>query len=243
MGQTQESSDFKYSLPPWGDLILGSKAELQALGIGVGMAFPGEPDGPKRRLYCLDPRGFRARVERWRFGEDHFSCAIPFPDRDSSPPRPDPAEVAPGVLCSSTCHWFDEYVGTAEALVAAGLVQPNHFPGLPGMRKVCVTVLPDGTPLGGAPTANQPEAAGAPGARTITKAGRKAYRVRVRVPDDVRAARYDENRRLDAEHNAWLLSLPRPRPLVAPDREVAAREQRQQLRLVWSRPAPTFSLR
>lgn len=38
---------FEYKELSWGDLIYASKDALQAMGVGVGLAFPGEASGPK----------------------------------------------------------------------------------------------------------------------------------------------------------------------------------------------------
>lgn len=46
--------------------------------------------------------------------------------------------IAPGVRVTE--YWsINEYYGSAEALVAAGLVRSTQFPGQPGMAKCCVT--------------------------------------------------------------------------------------------------------
>lgn len=242
MAMTQEQFPFEYHQLLWGEVIYGSKQQLQTLGIAPDTLFPGEPGQNRRKLECLDPRGLQCSICQKSPGENYYICSIYYPDREPCPAPLPPELFAPGVLRSMDVYWFDEYVGDADSLVAAGLVGPGLFPGFPGMRKTCVTLLPDGTPLGGAPTANPPAAAKAPGARYVTKAGRKAYRVCVRLTAEEWQTRYDAKHRREAEHTAWLQSLPRPRPLVAPDREAAARDRRQVLRLVWSRPAPTFTL-
>ena len=52
-----DQTGFSYEQLPWGDLIYGTKPQIQNIGIAVEMAFPGEPGGPKRLLRVLDPRG------------------------------------------------------------------------------------------------------------------------------------------------------------------------------------------
>ena len=42
-------------------------------------------------------------------------------------------EYAPGVKITNQSYWYNEYLGTAEALVAAGLVRADQLPGLPGL--------------------------------------------------------------------------------------------------------------
>ena len=48
-----------------------------------------------------------------------------------------------GVKHQRLC-WGDMYVGTIDALVAAGLAKREHFPGMPGMRKHSVVVTAEG---------------------------------------------------------------------------------------------------
>jgi len=233
MALTQETSSFQYKQFPWGDLIRGSKAELQDLGIAPGMAFPGEPDGKKLRVYCTDPRGFRCCIERDRWADDYYSCSIHFPGRES--PEAPVEEIAQGVTMQRM-WWGKLYQGRAEALVAAGLVRPDRLPGSPGLGRTVVYLDPRGQPT-------DRHGAHEVGGMVIKKDGpRQLY---LSVHD---AGMEEQNRRYEAqwqEHAAWerrMAALPRPRPLVAPSREAAAREQRQQLRLVWSRPAPTFTI-
>lgn len=234
----------EYHFLLWGDLIYGSKAELQALGIAGGMRFPGEPGGPKRRMSCRDPRGFPCRVDLHSADKGIYSCSIPFPDREGHPPPLPAIEVAPGVVRHTDCHWFDEFVGTAAALVAAGLLAPDQFPGMPGMRKTIVTILPDGSVFAGAPTANKPAATRAAGAKMVRKGPGRKYRVWVVLSEAEESARLQAAQARRADHDAKLYAMPRPRPLVlvVPSRQAAALERRRQLRLAWSRPAPTFSL-
>lgn len=66
--------------------------------------------------------------------------------------------------------------GSATALIAAGVVQAQHLPGMPGMRKVRVTVLADGTVLEGPTTANTWHHM-APGAKVISRRGRDSFEV------------------------------------------------------------------
>lgn len=56
----------EYHELPWGDLIYGTKHQLQALGLGVDRYFPGEPGGPVRQMTVVDPRGFRTTIALFR---------------------------------------------------------------------------------------------------------------------------------------------------------------------------------
>lgn len=65
----------------WGDRLVGTKEQLQAAGIGVGVAFPGEPGAQPRQITVLDPRGFKARITRaFRSrGAGRYRVTIDFP--------------------------------------------------------------------------------------------------------------------------------------------------------------------
>lgn len=226
---------FSYMQYPWGDFIEGTKLQLQSLGIGVDSVFPGEEGGPKRKLRTLDPRGWKVDVCLQRDGR--FGASIHFPDVPESPytlPAWAPSPF-PGVRFRRT-GYVDEYIGTAEALVAAGLAIDAHLPGRPGMRKQRVTVLPDGTPLNGPPTAVHPMARAA-GARQIERVSKTTYSVSVYVNDNERERRKKE---LDIKVNVRekvIASLPRPDRLdrLSGHAQGGAQLRRGHLRLVWSR--------
>lgn len=170
--QVFDQPGFEYAQCPWGDSIFGTKEQLQAIGIAVGMAFPGEPWAPKRHIKTIDPRGFPTKVTPFDFDAGTYHASISFPGRD----RPNGegwTDYAPGVMKNSHGWWFDEYRGSAEALVVAGLVGTGQFPGAPGMRKVWVTILPDGTLSTG--TSNTKD----PGAKTIARASKNTFIVTV----------------------------------------------------------------
>lgn len=211
----------------WGDLIYGTKEQLQSIGIAVGMAFPGEPGGPKRALRVKDPRGLTAKVEDSGYlGEGIFSVRIPFPGRDKPAYTSSTSVFAPGVK-KEELPWYDSYTGTALALVAAGLVRHDRLPGRPGMRKTKVTILPDGSLPTGAPTANCP-AAREPGAVSIYKKSKTAFSVHVIVTHGEEERRLEEHSRAEREWEARMKSLPRPEPLCctsAKRQEIRAAEE------------------
>ncbi|MBI4293641.1 MAG: hypothetical protein HY661_19365 [Betaproteobacteria bacterium] len=207
-----DSPTFEYAQQPWGDLIYGTREEIQSIGIGVGMAFPGEPGGKMHRVNVVDPRGFPAEIENAQFwkGRGIYAVCIRFPGRERE--QAPSTQFAPGVKRRDWgCH--DEYVGTADALVSAGIVNAGHFPGMPGMRKVKVTVLPDGSLPQGAPSANCSEAK-KPGTKYVERASRTTYRVCVRVSEEEDRRRSDESSRAEREWEARMRALPRPAPLV-----------------------------
>lgn len=215
----------------WGDWITGTKEQLQELGLGVGLAYPGEPSS-KQKLKVLDPRGYVAEISCSDYEEGTFTARIEFPERPKRP-YPELMPALPGIG-KREHHRFDEFVGSAEALIAAGLVREEQLPGQPGMRKGRVTIFPDGTIPSGAPTANHNEAR-LPGARCIERVGAQKYSVRINVPEEER------ERRLavwDASVAAWeceVRALPRPPRLgnvMSP--VLASQPVRRHLRLVWS---------
>lgn len=53
-------------------------------------------------------------------------------------------QYAPGVLMTPK-YWWDEYVGTADDIVAAGLVRPHELPGVGGNGRCMMTFNPDGS--------------------------------------------------------------------------------------------------
>lgn len=200
---------FKYEYTPWGETISGSKEALQRLGIAVGMAFPGEPGAPKRCVKTLDPRGFPVRILKTYLGEGYYAC-INLPGRERPEDAPEKA-FAPGVVVHERYH-STAYTGTADALVAAGLVLPGQFPGQPRMRKVTVTIFADGTLPSGAPTIRH-RRADEPGAKRVQRASKTTYQVRVNVPEDESERRREAYFAAQDKYEAKMRALPRPTPL------------------------------
>ncbi|MBW8458638.1 MAG: hypothetical protein K0M58_09380 [Thiobacillus sp.] len=227
-------SVLEYTQHPWGDLIYGTKEQLQSIGIAAGMAFPGEPNGPKRSLRVTDPRGLTAKVER-SYEDAIFSVRIPFPGRD----RPSFATVfAPGVK-KEEFPWGDSYTGTALSLVAAGLVRHGQFPGQLGMRKTIVTILPDGSLPKGAPTAHCPEAR-EPGAISIYKKSKTTFEVHAILPNAEQERRRDEHSRAEREWENRMMSLPRPAPLCRPSQGRKEIEAAKKLVASWHKSPAAF---
>lgn len=206
-GGILDEPEFQYNLCPWGDLIYGTPEQLQRIGIGADIAFPRESDRRRRRK-CVDPRGLKTEI--CHFSRGIFSASISFPGREYD------GEVAshpyaPGVTIKRK-GYGDEYVGTAEALVTAGIVPPGHFPGYPGMRKVTVTILPDGS----LPTSLSMRRA-PPGTKQIERAskGQKAtYRVCVSLTADEYDRRAEAYKTSRDDWERRMFALPRPAPLV-----------------------------
>lgn len=234
----QDGKYLEYKEMPWGDLITGTKEQLQALGLGIGIAFPGEEGATRRAVYVKDPRGFRTRIAP-AGDKGRFFASISFPGWES--PEPESLNAGAGVTKRERL-WCDEYVGTAEALVTAGLVKPGQFPGQPGMRRTRVTILPDGTPLSGAPTVVH-KARRDIGAKVIERASRSTFSVLFFIDDEEHGRRWVLSKQTDEEYEARMLARRRPqrlceaggRPLRPPSVARSNPVHRvPHLRLVWS---------
>lgn len=199
----------EYHQLPWGELIYATAAQLRRLGLGSAAAFPGEIGCSRRRLTVIDPRGLRCQIEACASrGAEIFVASIRLPGR--AQPEPVSKTFAPGVRKIKTA-WTDDYLGTAPALAAAGLIRPEQLPGRPGMRKVVVSLLPDGTLADGARARSA--AAHAAGAKSIRRASRTSYRVSVIVDADERTRRYDDEARARWAWEERMRALPRPAAL------------------------------
>jgi hypothetical protein len=137
----------------------GTKAQLQSVGIGVGMVFPGEPGGPDE-LHCKCPLGFDVRVwlakgyDRAKAAAGIYNAASPYVPRHDEPKQY--VKHAPGVTRElwQPDGWrgSDFYHGTDAALVAAGLVPSiDMFPGQPGRNKGQASYQLDGSPVSNSP--------------------------------------------------------------------------------------------
>ncbi|MFO1163416.1 MAG: hypothetical protein U1E60_31590 [Reyranellaceae bacterium] len=147
-----------YERHEWGETIKGTKTQLQAFGLGVGMSFPGEPNGPKRSMRVIDARGLACTISPDRSAAC-YTARIPYP-WVPEPPSGSVRNLPHGVRLLRR-PWTDTYEGTAEALVALGVVQADHLPGAPGMHKACVRLFADGSVANAAaptpsPSRNQP---------------------------------------------------------------------------------------
>lgn len=232
---TKDPFPLKYTECDWGDLIEGTKEQLQALGIGVARTFPGEPGGPRFDLRTRDHRGYPVKISRKWHNDNRFSCFVVFPHW---PKRPEGQwkQSSRGVMMRQLT-WYDEYVGSADDLAAAGLVPLDHLPGKPGMRKMRVTILPDGGVLGPATHSNNSHAR-SPGARMIEieSASKASYRVLIVVNTDEVQRRQAADQAAELAWRQTVRALPRPARLDLISRPTMA-HARSHLRLVWVRPA------
>lgn len=210
------TSRMTYTQCDWGDSIHGTKEQLQSLGLGVGVAFPGEPGGPKRVLNVVDPAGCQVKIA---LSYGTFWASRTFHDWPKNPARTPPRSLyARGVDLVAECY-TDEYEGTAEALVAAGLVREDQLPGRPGMRKMRVTIYADGSVADGPPTANH-SCVQESCARTIERSTKTKFKVVVRIAKDEHERRQTVFDIAESEWRQHLRKLRRPPPLCSMDAEV-----------------------
>lgn len=240
--------EYEYRECAWGDVINGSKEALQRMGIGVGIGFPGDPDSNKRKVSTTDPRGFPCVIAvNYAWEKFPFCAHIKHPGRDYHNPAEEWKDAFPGVR-RQEFGFVNYYKGTADALVAAGIVPAGMFPGMPGMRSVRVTILADGSlPVGHRNASCSGGRRGKEGVMTIEKRGKHTYEVCAFVSSELGEKRRDVSW---AHRSAWeerMAAIPRaPRLDHAIRNEIneQARHKRAALRVVWSRPkfVPQFNI-
>lgn len=217
----------------WGVAFVGTKAELQAAGFGVGAVFPGEPGGNKKKAVLPSCNGFPCiKVELYGhctyLGEpsqtelQNYVVHAHYLAEKAKEVRPfSPTQWAGVALHRST--WCDVYRGAMDALVAANLAEARHFPGRPGCGKLRTTFSRDGERVTvGSNTAGQE------GNRTVLVAG-KLFEVWVQVSGSER----------DTRHARWSAEFDARRAEAAQDvaalfMQHQAEPPRHHLRLVWS---------
>lgn len=138
---------FRQSFDGWAEEWKGTKTQLQAAGLGVGIAFPGEP-GSTTALKCKCPLGFDFVIESCTYNRLEKAAGIFTAYSRYVPRERYRARFGRYVAGVAKQEWDGEnygagrdcYKGTAEALVAAGLV-PNVglFPGQAGGNKMRAT--------------------------------------------------------------------------------------------------------
>lgn len=236
VSQPARSVPFKYDQCWWGELIYGTKQELQELGLAPGLTFPGEPYGPPRILKVVDPRGLPCSINQFCKREGVYSAFIRYPDRDSI--KRVLATAHPGVTVEHLAY-ADLYRGRAEAVIAAGLVRADQLPGAPGLRKTSACFYADGSVM----TERQWDQSHE-GAKSVSRKGKYQVHVYVYVSSEEETLRRDRERIEENEFTRRMWALPRFRPLVPPDRDAVAKGRRAQMCLVWSKPVtiPTLTL-
>mgnify|MGYP000912576303 CR=1 FL=1 len=215
----------------WGDIFTGTKAQLNAIGFGVGCLFPGEPHAKKRSCKLPIAHGYaKVRVSvSWRVKSPP---GTPFEDvvfdvdayhlASDSRREQKPIAFAPGVTLQK-CWQGKTYVGTAQALLLAGLIQERQLPGMPGCGKCTTTFDANGNVF-----TRGSENWGQPGFTVVRKYNKKISVYCIASEADQEAGKELDRQKENAYEWACLeakrkaqasQSAPRPRPA---------------LRLVWS---------
>ncbi len=215
----------------WGDRFTGTKAQLNAIGFGVGCLFPGEPKANKKKCRLPPAHGYqRVNVEfEWT---KRLQSDTPLDERtfdvcayhlDSHKDRREkPTRFATGVTLREE-RWGDTYVGTAHALILAGVIEERQLPGMPGCGKCTSTFDAQGQLFTrGSADWHQPEF------KVVRKYGKKIS-VYCIVSEEVHAQRSERDMQKESAHKLACMeakrqnlvnrSTPKPRP---------------NLRLVWS---------
>lgn len=196
----------EYTQHPWGDLIRGTKEQIQSLGIGLGRPFPGELGAPVRRALMLDPRGFSVRVAR--ISDAMYSASIRFPGWPENPwDRKAWVAVAPGVTKRSKTR-ADVFLGSAEALINARIARADQLPGPGRPRATTATWGPDGSlaPKGRSTVRR-------PGAKSIVRRPSGTFEVSLTIDHEEATARMDRLAAAEREWERLVASLPRPAKL------------------------------
>ena len=209
---TADAHALHFEIAYYWEIIHATKEQLQSFGIGAGMAFPGEGRAP-RQLMTIDPRGYRTRIER---DGGRFKAQISYPRSATKVPDFTSPPVAGFESSTTNGAYYDEYTGSAAAIVAAGLARMDQMPGQPGAARVSVSILPDGT----IPTNTRDRRLDDGGARKITRKGKSAYRVLVRTGDAEQKRRQLVNEVARHRREREEREMPPPAVLLAMHREL-----------------------
>lgn len=202
----------------WGEYWRGTKEQLQALGIGVGLSFPGD-DGVRAgsTIRTTDPRGIAVEVIfSHQAGRRIFFATSPYRpgerNRAKAVRRKSLAVAMDyGVTVYRDMWTHDEYVGSGQALAALGLVRPGELPGAPGMGRVMVSIDPSGARISQGCSGCR-----RPGSRIIFRRGCDRFAVEDWVSAEVSAARRDDDKRFTDEQDALDFAAARARQALDP---------------------------
>jgi len=231
---------FKHMKYDWGELWCGTKQQLQAAGFALDAVFPGEEGGPVRRMTVRDVSGRKVEIRKeFRSeGPDYYYEASRHYLDDAAALKAWRLSLtttyAPGVACYSGNVRSDEFKGTAQSLVAAGLIENGQLPGQPGRGKMMVTYDAQGAQAG-TTVGIKPFV----GYKSIKRVGANRYVIEVQLLDEAESLRrkhrtdllYADRRRAfvaareEFEHQLFQASVPALLPAA-----------RSHLKLVWSRP-------
>ena len=221
----------------WGELFIGTKAQLQEAGFLRGKPFPGEDGGHKRKATIKPTKDFASMtVEKQtefdtttgqKIDRGIFQVAGRYVRFERTELQRNKSNFAPCV----TRHeglWADVFIGDATSLVAAGLVTDDQLPGKPNCGKVRTTFLADGTRC----KQGSSESRSNKRLKTVRTFGKKIA-VDIYVTEAIYEARHAEYRQ-EWDRAQKQLSLERARLIAQRSSQPVASKPKGHLRLVWS---------
>ena len=219
----------RHTIDEYAECWEGTKAQLQAIGLGVGLRFPGEPGASDEDLHCNCPLGFAFRIyrptyERAKAAAGIFTARSGYGSTERS--KPQYVAHAPGVLREvwTPESWWSSthrYSGTADALLAAGIVPAmKYFPRQPRANSVRASYRTDWSP---ATNAN-----GQRLAATIQKQGKHRFSVEVPVSEQEEKRRRElrDERQNDEKERRYELADERRRAREGGGPEMSVKEFR-----------------
>lgn len=224
----------------WGVIFLGSKDELQSAGFGVGSIFPGEPGGNKKKAILPACNGFAKIEARLSEGESwlgepsqstlpNYKISASYIDDEAGFKRKfEAVPDMPAVLLYRDSR-TDVYRGTAQALIAAFLIDASQLPGQDGTGKIRTTFTKNGVRVKSGSTNQDRE-----GNKTVMAVG-KLFEVEVRVSDEeyeIRHSGYMEKSRVKESERARKIAKYLQK--IALPQTVVTSRTKSHLKLVWS---------
>jgi hypothetical protein len=199
---------FLYLISSDGDLIIGTKAELQALGIAADQSFPGEEGAPRKVLWATDPRGLKTRIAF--AGDERYLVEIKLPERVAMQPRSLVSHALPNGLVWEKCRYSDVYRASLDILISSGVLPESCIEHLSTPERGKLWVLPDGQIFRHkARTFRRPPV----GAKGVKKIANSIYEVEIEVGRAEWDAREEPWGALVMECEAKYERMPRPAPL------------------------------
>jgi hypothetical protein len=204
-----------YNQYPWGDFITGTKQQLQALGLAVGRAFPGElgGGGPLSKLHTQDRYGCAVAINKAAHsGCDLYDARRTFPNWPENPSLRTVTETIGRGVQRRCATWWDDYVGTPFDLIALGLISSEHVSKRCELAKRTLTVYADGSiETNRVPLKYKMK----DGARQIREFPGGKLLVQIHISEDEGRARSRAGREARDQWERMVATLPRP-PRLTP---------------------------
>jgi hypothetical protein len=212
-----------YNQYPWGDLITGTKQQLQALGLAVGRAFPGElgGGGPLSKLKTQDRYGCTVVINKAvHSGCELYDARRTFPAWPENPTLRTVTETIGRGVQRRRAPWWDDYVGTPSDLIALGLISPEHVSKRSELAKKTLTVYADGSiETNRVPSKYKLKG----GARKIRETTGGKLVVQIYIPDEEGRARFKADCEARDQWERMVRTLPRP-PRLTPLHDRASKQ-------------------